>query len=397
MSELDQLVGHTINGDQLNHILNGMPLVKFMLDDDVHYNMKYITGYNKNIEPFKGSGECSPGGIYITTLNNCNRFFNNYGNYAREVWVNSDTMVYVERNKLKCNEVWLGERKLIDELLKELFLRYASVCEPIKFSQIIESRGYLIRWVDPKIRTIGMRENAVKDCGESIQYIEKEYITHEMIMIAVKQNGNLLSKIDEAMITPSIVSEALKNSPLIAQVIGYKLWTNNVQKMFVKQNSQSIHYFHNPSFELMKIAIKQNGRIIIELHDYLISTLTVEQIQELRIDAIKQNGRLIEFIAPMDRTCEMMMAAVKQNGKAIQYIDPKDRTPEMIYQAVKQNGIAIMFIDKDDRTSELLLEALNSNGKAIRFIERNQLTDPMFKTALKQNPKVIKYFGRLYL
>ena len=68
--DLNNYIGQTMSGERLNHILNGMPLLKFMNDDDVHYGMKYHTGDNLDIVPFNSSGQCQAGGIYVTTLQN---------------------------------------------------------------------------------------------------------------------------------------------------------------------------------------------------------------------------------------------------------------------------------------------------------------------------------------
>jgi hypothetical protein len=34
---MDQYLGQTITGKQLNKLLKGVPLLKFMYDDDIHY------------------------------------------------------------------------------------------------------------------------------------------------------------------------------------------------------------------------------------------------------------------------------------------------------------------------------------------------------------------------
>ncbi len=41
-----------------------------MNEDDKHYAMQYVTGFNKDILEFKNNGGCKPCGIYVTTINN---------------------------------------------------------------------------------------------------------------------------------------------------------------------------------------------------------------------------------------------------------------------------------------------------------------------------------------
>jgi hypothetical protein len=65
---MNKYIGQTLTGKQVNEILDGMPLLKFMRDSDVHYGMKYVDGWNLDILPFNDSGKCSKGGLYVTQL-----------------------------------------------------------------------------------------------------------------------------------------------------------------------------------------------------------------------------------------------------------------------------------------------------------------------------------------
>jgi hypothetical protein len=121
---MEQLIGHTITGKQLNDLLNGIPLLKFMYNDDIHYGMHYMTGHNLDILPFSTISDCSPGGLYVTTLNNYWIFYHDYDDYARRVRIPDNALVHIEEDKIKCDEIYLEDKLLKDDLLKILFAEY---------------------------------------------------------------------------------------------------------------------------------------------------------------------------------------------------------------------------------------------------------------------------------
>ena len=399
-NKIDNFIGHLVSGAVLTEILGTMPLLKFMNDNDIHYGMKYVDGYNKDILPFNPSRECCKGGIYITALNNCNEFSGSYGQYAREVIVGPGTRIYVEKKKFKCEEVWLGKRKPKDELIRELFNKYALTCQPGALQRIIESNVNLIQWIDPQIRTKEMRECVVERAGRMIKFIEDEYVTHEMIMKAIKNDGDALAGVKKEKITPQIIIEALKQNPSVLRCIDKNLLTIDVMKVLVKNDPWLIEDLQNLldqidedevlEPELLMIAIKQNCGVV-EIFEDLDLMLTYE----MRIEALKRDGMLIEYINPIERTDEINMLAVRQNGQAIQFVDQKDRTKEMILIAVKQNGNSIQNLEPKDRTQDVMMEAVKQNGKALKFIDQNDRTPEMIMEAVKQNGKAIIYIDKI--
>src|SRR5690606_15435992 len=94
---LESLIGKTISGRELKEILRGIPLLKFMNDNDQHYGMTYHDGLNVDVLPFNPNDECSQGGLYVTSLCNYINYYNEYGCYARRVSVSDNALIYVER------------------------------------------------------------------------------------------------------------------------------------------------------------------------------------------------------------------------------------------------------------------------------------------------------------
>lgn len=69
----------TVSGKELNEKLNGMPLLKFMNNTDIHYDFEYMTGKNKDVNSFTPSGCCEPGGLYFTSLIDFSEYYDCMG------------------------------------------------------------------------------------------------------------------------------------------------------------------------------------------------------------------------------------------------------------------------------------------------------------------------------
>src|SRR5436189_29987 len=73
--------------------------------------------------------------------------------YAREVRINiddDDCNIHVEKEQLRCDKIWLGEKQQINDLVKELFKKYLKK-DPKNATRIIMEmlayKGELIRFL----------------------------------------------------------------------------------------------------------------------------------------------------------------------------------------------------------------------------------------------------------
>ncbi len=272
--QLNKYIGHTITGEHLNVILEGMPLLKFMNDDDKHFGMKYETGYNLDILPFNGKKSCQPGGIYVTTLLDHNEYIKNYGSWARRVFVQPNALVYIENCKIKCDEVILGKRVPKKELISELIIECGHNGKHLILAEIIKKTPNNIQFIEQKYRTLEMMMCAIEQDPLTIQFIEQEYRTHEMIINAIKNDPCVLSLIEQEYRTEEMMLSAIKEFPdalsLIAQNyrtpemimialkqnrhaiihIPYILRTDQMMDLVNQQNYyNSIHNYYNPEFD----------------------------------------------------------------------------------------------------------------------------------------------------
>ena len=87
------------------------------------------------------------------------------------------------------------------------------------------------------------------------------------------------------------------------------------------------------------------------------------RIEEVRLEAVQENGNKIRFITNPSE--EVQLAAVKQNGNAIQFI--KNPSEKVQLEAVKQDGHVIKFIKNP--SEEVLKTCLLSNDCDISLLK----------------------------
>lgn len=259
--QLDKYVGSVLMGDQFNEVLDNIPLIKFMNNDDKHYKMQYTDGLNHDILPFDSMRSFSPGGIYITTIEYWFKHINAQKYYAREVIIPNDAYVYVESlDRIKCSQVFLKKKKEKTQLIKKLFDRY------IRYSANIQ----------------GIVFKNLNLCIYSIYYIDPKYIDSCTLIKIIKTNSFFLEMIDPMYWTQELLLEATKQ--------------NGLSLKFIPRNLRS--------FEMLLNAVKQNG-LSLEYID------PCDQNYRLHVEAVKQTGHAIKFIEQKSRTSEIIRHALK--------------------------------------------------------------------------------------
>ncbi len=336
-SPLSKFVGQTITGKQLNQILNQMPLLKFMHNNDTHYGMKYITGRNEDILPFCNEGSCKPGGIYITTLVDCVHHMNDYGYYARRVIIEPDTMVYTEDVKLKCNKVILEEKKPKYELIRQLINEWALTND---LNDTVKMNGYLIQFIDPDKITDKMILYAINKNPILLSYVNPEHITFDMLSYCVRKDRDILQELTNKFNHNDHINQMIQrlidqNNDLFCCV----RYSSNIALNIIRRNGMMLKYAHNYDDDyyycLCWVAVKQNGCALmyVDLQDV-----------KLCIEAVKQNGMALAYVDY--QTYEICMAAVKQNGLALTCVDQYYLTCYDICEAaVHHDRDALPFVD----------------------------------------------------
>lgn len=216
---LDQHIGKTVSGSELEKILDGMPLLKFMHDDNKHFDLLYRTGMNIDFLPFSPSGQCQPGGLYVTTLKDYYFHQGRFGAYARRVIVPPDAEVYIEPGSLKCSKIILDVSKPKNKLIKKLFSEYEQY--------LIKHYGQDVanKFIVTMIETYGL----------TIQYMEPEMRTQDLMLIAIKQHGGAFRFIDKEIRTSEFMNKACDFCEIPRQIF-HESQKDRLLKEFVEHN-----------------------------------------------------------------------------------------------------------------------------------------------------------------
>lgn len=91
---------------------------------------------------------------------------------------------------------------------------------------------------------------------------------------------------------------------------------------------------------------------------------------------------------------EKIINMLKRDGLYIQTISSEDQTQEIKLNAVKQNGYALKFIK--EQNFEVCLEAVKTNALSFQFVKKECLDkeeyEIVYETAVKKNKLVKKLF-----
>jgi len=312
-------IGQVYSGEQFNTF--GIKPFKLLRIDLKHNGFQYQLGLNKDHVPFNPSGECAGGGLYFCSEDNLPKFLG-YGETVGYFTIPSDSKVYVEHEKFKCDQMVLENVVSLEEFLKkEACLRFLS------------KNGHALQYINDQTPEICLA--AVNQSGRALKYVKDQ--TPEICLAAVNQSGNALEFVKEQ--TPEICLAAVNQNGRALQHV--KNQTPELCLVAVNQSGHALEFVKEQTLELCLASVREDGCALKYVN---------EQTPELCLAAVNQNGWALEFVK--EQTPEICLAAVNQNGHAVRFV--KEQTPEICFAAVKQNGLAVRFVK--DQTPEICLQ-----------------------------------------
>lgn len=218
---------------------------------------------------------------------------------------------------------------------------------------------------------------AIAQDGMAIQYIKNK--NKKYIVAAIEQNGKAIQFVDN----PTI----------------------EMYCMAVKQSSKAIKYIKDINYDMYMMFAKINGMILRHIICNIYAKLTLEQINNICLETVKQNWQALKFVKKQNEeinkiALEQTLFAIKfikkpsidlcidilqKDGMVLQLIKNPDHN--MYMTAVKQNGLAIKYVPNFEKTYDICLEAVKQNGLAIQYC--NIFTNEIMLEAVKQNGGVI--------
>ena len=94
---------------------------------------------------------------------------------------------------------------------------------------------------------------------------------------------------------------------------------------------------------------------------------TIKTLEEA-FEAVRKNGRYLQYVPKDLRTQELCMMAVKDNGLALQYVPKALKTSGLCKLSVENCGGALEFFPEALKTSDLCKLAAKNHGLALRFV-----------------------------
>lgn len=216
-------------------------------------------------------------------------------------------------------------------------------------------------------------ELAIAQDGMAIQYIKNK--KKKYIVAAIEQNGKAIQFVDN----PTI----------------------EMYCMSVKQSRKAIKYIKNINYDMYMMFAKINGMILRHIICDIYAKLTLEQINNICFETVKQNWQALKYVKKQNEeinkiALEQTLSAIKfikkpsmdlcidvlqKDGMVLQFIKNPDHN--MFMTAVKQNGLAIQYVPKSDQTYDICLNSVKQNGLAIQYC--NIITNEIMLEAVKQN------------
>lgn len=180
-----------------------------------------MDGHNIDILSFNAYDSCSPCDIYVTMLDSCDYWIDQYGIYCRQVVIPDDASVYIEQNKIKCDQVILNSKELIQTMIPRLLGKYVENMSENEIEyylpnltkyNLIMIRSLYELYILKSPNTDIIILNTISQNLTSALYFEQKYKTDQIMLETVKRNSMMIMFIDQPFRTMEIMLEAVKNN-----------------------------------------------------------------------------------------------------------------------------------------------------------------------------------------
>jgi hypothetical protein len=210
--------------------------------------------------------------------------------------------------------------------------------------------------------------------------------TEEIILKAVKKNHNYLRYLNPNEQTEIVCIEAVRNDGCLLQYVNNQ--THNICIEAIKNNERAFRYVHDITYEICLEAAKA-----MDLPDLFEIVPDKYQTKELCMNALKYNGKILQYISHEKQDEELCTYAINQNVNAFRYVNHNLQTYEMCMYVVKNNGLMLKYVK--NKAYDLCLEAVKQNGYAIEDVPINEFTDDemtyLYEEAIKNKPCALEY------
>lgn len=198
--------GRLLRGSELA----GVKLYKILKSNLTHFGFTYKEGLNELQEPFNPSGDCDPGGLYITEHP---ELWIMMGLYVASVILPDDAQVWKGSDKYKVDKLILGP---IAQISDEIYLN------------AVQQNGMLLEHIPHGRRNDNLLIAAVREEGNSIKYVLVCHRSIELCFIAVEQNPRAIEFVPRCYFNDveafsAIVNYGLRFTDVLVENCSYPL------------------------------------------------------------------------------------------------------------------------------------------------------------------------------
>lgn len=134
-------------------------------------------------------------------------------------------------------------------------------------------------------------------------------------------------------------------------------------------------------------AVKNDGTIIA----YPTYIPDEFRTKRLYLEAIKQNGKALEFVPDKYKSESFCKIAIMQNGLALEFVPKNILSKELFVLAVEQNGLALEYVPSKNRSKKLCNAAVNNNVLALEHVPNRYKTKELCNAAVNSSWKAFLY------
>ena len=272
--------------------------------------------------------------------------------------------------------------------------------------RLVSNNGLLLQYITPEQQNMAMVLAAINQDNRALEFAKIPNFNEEMLA------SDLGQQFKEAVIA------CLKIKGLWLQHVHLLLLRDEqIRLAAVKQDGRALKYIP-PGYRdiaTVLVAIKQNkGAIkwakIPNFNEEMLASDLGQQFKEAVIACLKIKGLWLRHVHPLLLADQQIrLAAVKQDGRALKYVRLEYRDIATVTAAIKQNKGAIKWAkipnfneemlasDLGQEFKEAVIACLESKGMRLQFVHPLLLRDKQVRlTAVRQDGKALEYIPEKY-
>lgn len=213
-----------------------------------------------------------------------------------------------------------------------------------------------------------------KESGD--EKIPAKLLNKRIVAEGIKKHPEAIQFLPEEFITRSVATDAVMNNAMLIEYVSDQ--TEALQLEAVKDNGIALSVCKNPSYRVMKEAIKSTPEAMLYVNDFKTS-LTESQYLDLAKHAVVRDGLTLEYFYK-DYAVDL-----------IQDASVHKRHVDICMTAIKENFLALKFVPNNivDEVQEVALEVspsyvVLSAKPPKKYIEKLLKQDPKYFLSLEK-------------